>query len=519
MSNPASTPNITPPPRGFRNDRILLAGAIACLLFLAWSFVPTSSAPHNITISAGSRGGLRHAFAELLMQRARAMGLSIDMIETRGSGDALAAIATGKVDVALVQGGLAMGAPTTLRQIAALQVEPLHLVAKAEFADAIAADLEALRGHTVNISDPGSGTHRLALEVLWFTGVLPLGETRDERIRFTTLGPDALDQITTRADAPDAVFLVSAMPSPTIRRLVREFDYRLVSLPFSEAFSLDALREMAQPAVMPIAASGPTTREMVSVERANVYETEIPPFAYSVDPDVPAVPTRTLGTRLLLVGSARVSDEAVLRLLTVLFSTDMVRIARPPLDAALLALPPEYPLHSGTQLYLQRNKPIIAGDLLDYWEKSVSIGAAVAGGLFFIWQWLNRRYQRERDLSFAAYVRKVNELEREARKLERTSHIPLRELMLIQRQIAQLKREAVDKFADGKLAGEELFSSFLAVVNDARDYVTRLIIHERDNLEREARRREKPFAELWTEAVGDLDDPLEPSMSTRTSIS
>ncbi|MFN0137790.1 MAG: hypothetical protein ACKVS9_16930, partial [Phycisphaerae bacterium] len=124
-------------------------------------------------------------------------------------------------------------------------------------------------------------------------------------------------------------------------------------------------------------------------------------------------------------------------------------------------------------------------------------------------------YQRERDMSFAAYVRKVNELEREARKLERTSHIPLRELMLIQRHIAQLKREAVDKFAEGKLAGEELFSSFLAVVNDARDYVTRLIIHERDNLEREARRREKPFAELWTETVGDLDDPLEPAINQR----
>ncbi|MFN0137700.1 MAG: TAXI family TRAP transporter solute-binding subunit, partial [Phycisphaerae bacterium] len=433
MSSPASAPIPSPTPRGFRSDRILLAGAIACLLFLAWSLIPSRSGMHSLTITAGSRGGLRHAFAELLMQRARATGLTIDMIETRGSRDAIAAIVAGRVDVALVQGGLAIGPQAKLRQVAALQVEPLHLVAKAEFAAAVTANLEALREHTVNIGDPGSGTYRLALEVLWFAGVLPLGETSDARIRLTTLGPDDLDRITTRTDAPDAVFLVSAMPSPTIRRLVREFDYRLVPLPFSEAFSLDALREMAQPAMISSAAAAATTREMVSVERANVYETEIPPFAYSVDPDVPATPTRTLGTRLLLIANARVSDEAVQRLLTILFSTDMVRIARPPLDPSLLALPPEFELHAGTRAYLQRTKPIIAGDLLDYWEKSVSIGAAVAGGLFFIWQWLNRRYQRERDMSFAAYVRKVNELEREARKLERTSHIPLRELMLIQR--------------------------------------------------------------------------------------
>lgn len=515
MSDSNGKPNPAPAV-GFRTDRILIAGTIACVLFLAWSFVPSGSRTHSLSLAVGSRGGLRYAFGELLARRARAVGLVIRSVETRGSGDALESVASGTIDFAFVQGGLSIDRHSAIRQIAALQVEPLHLIAKSEFADAITADLDALRGHTVNLSDPGSGTHRLALEVLWFAGVLPLGETQDDRIRFSTLGPDQLDDIATRAELPDAAFLVSAMPSPTVRRLVREFDYRLIPLPFSEAFSLDALRSITHPAM--VTTTSPSTDVSgVSVERSNVYETEIPPFAYSVDPDVPAAPTRTLGTRLLLVGNERVSSEAVQRLLSVLFTTDMVRISRPPLDPSLLALPPEYPLHAGTQLYMQRNKPIIAGDLLDYWEKSVSIGAAVAGGLFFAWQWLNRRYQRERDLSFAAYVRKVNELEREARKLERTSNIPLRELMLIQRRIAQLKREAVDKFAEGKLAGEELFSSFLAVVNDARDYVTRLIIHERDNLEREARKRDKPFAELWTEMIGDLDDPLEPAINHRKS--
>ena len=500
----------------FRGDRALLAGLAACMLLGIWFASAPRAALPQLSLTAGARGGLRHLFGEMLLARAAARGLQMRLAESSGSIEALSAVNDGTIDVALIQGGLEVVGRSAVRQVAALHVEPLHLLVKSELFDRVSADLDALRGHTINIGDPGAGTHRLALEVLWFAGVLPRGDLSRYGTRLTTLGADDLEVIARREDMPDAVFLVSALPSPLARRLVTELDYRIVGLPFSEAFSLDALRELARPTVLTIATQPATTRETelatVHVERAHVYEAQIPAFTYGVDPDVPAAPTHTLGTRLLLVANERVPVAAVERLLDIMFNSDFVRIARPALDPSVLSLPPELPLHAGTQRYLERNKPIIAGDLLDYLEKTISIGAAFGGGAFFLWQWLSLRWQRRRDLSFAAYVRKVNELERDARKLERTSTIPLRELMLIQRKIAALKREAIDKFAEGRLAGEELFSSFLAVVNDARDYVTRLIIHERDNLEDEARATSRPLKELWTELVGDLDDPLEPVM-------
>src|SRR5436190_958520 len=79
--------------------------------------------------------------------------------------------ARGWVAAALAVAGLA---------VAALRVEPLHLVVKAEIEpearDGDARGLEFLRGRTVNLSEVGSGTYDLAREVLAFAGLRPPGE-------------------------------------------------------------------------------------------------------------------------------------------------------------------------------------------------------------------------------------------------------------------------------------------------------------------------------------------------------
>ena len=52
--------------------------------------------------------------------------------------------------------------------------------------------------------------------------------------------------------------------------------------------------------------------------------------------------------------------------------------------------------------------------------------------------------------------------------------------------MTRIKGEALEKFAEGKLEGEELMSGFLAHASDARDFLLRLILHQRDNLEEHA---------------------------------
>ena len=51
---------------------------------------------------------------------------------TAGSQEALRALESGQVDAAMLQGGLEVGDSTILRQVAALHVEPLHLLVKEE---------------------------------------------------------------------------------------------------------------------------------------------------------------------------------------------------------------------------------------------------------------------------------------------------------------------------------------------------------------------------------------------------
>jgi hypothetical protein len=59
------------------------------------------------------------------------------------------------------------------------------------------------------------------------------------------------------------------------------------------------------------------------------------------------------------------------------------------------------------------------------------------------------------------------------------------------------------RFASGELEGEELMSGFLVHASDARDFLIRLILHERDNLEDHARAQHRPVEALWNEAVGE----------------
>jgi len=156
-------------------------------------------------------------------------------------------------------------------------------------------------------------------------------------------------------------------------------------------------------------------------------------------------------------------------------------------------------MHPGAELYRQRNKPIIAGDAIDYLEKVLAIAATIAGGTFFVAQWYLRSSQRKREASFASYIERVIAIEDESMQNELASQLDLATLIRLQRELAALKSEAVSKFAAGKLEGEGLINGFLALVNDARNQLTRLILHQRENIEQLAATQHHTVEEVWLE--------------------
>ena len=190
----------------------------------------------RLRMTAGQDGGTRHRIAQALRREAAHRALAIELQAMAGSEEALQAVESGRVDAALMQGGLDMVDHPGLRQVAGLHVEPLHLLVKEEIHRAVARNLAGLRGKVVNLGERGSGTYLLAKEVMAFSGLRAELDYTE-----STQSYAELERETEAARLPDAVFSVSTLPSPIARHLVTEHHYHLMPLPFCEAFALGGL--------------------------------------------------------------------------------------------------------------------------------------------------------------------------------------------------------------------------------------------------------------------------------------
>jgi TRAP-type uncharacterized transport system substrate-binding protein len=445
-----------------RGRRLLLgAGALALLLAGVLLLLARRTPTWHLTLSAGDALGQRHALAEVLVRQARARGVDLTLVPCGGSEEAMALVQEGRFDLALVQGGLPAGGG--VRQVTALLPEPLHLLVRAEH---LAGGLDALRGKRLNLSTPGSGTRQLALEVLEFAGLRPGRDFVDESHSYEQL------EATDPAALPDGVFLVSQLPSPVAAHLIARGGYRLLPLPFGQALGL----------------RDPALEEVL-----------VPAYAYGLFPPVPAEACPTVAPRLLLVAHERVPEAAVGRLLETLLSGDLAREARiPVLTPELLQRFAKLPVHPGTSAFLRRTEPVVTHETIDNLESLRSFFVSCAVAAFLLWRWRARR----RSLGFEAYIAEVTGIEKRALELELAPTLDLRELLRLRLRLTELKNEALDRFTDGGLQGEELMASFLTHVTDVRHYLDRLVLHERDRIEEEAGQDHDQIDSLWRRAVG-----------------
>ena len=464
----------------------MLGAAVGLLLLSLYWLRPAGRPKHPpLKMTAGDASGLRHKLALEFAKEAAGAGITIEVQATSGSEAALEGLKNGEFDLAFVQGGLATQNMTHVRQLTAMHIEPLHLLIKAESYERIAeSGMHELSGLTVNLGPVGSGTQILATEVLRFAGLNAVSASVNEGYRGVSMTYLELRE-RPRNDLPDAIFTVSSLPSPLADFLIESRDYRLLPLPFGEALSLEAFLQLGDPSAMG------------AIDKRHLFDTRIPAFTYSVDRAEPPESLATIGTRLLLAANERVPNDVVQGLLDSLYGSNFALAERPPLDAGLLELPPEFPLHRGTIQYRTRNKPLIAGDAIDYWEKVLAIAATLAGGTFFIAQWYLSWSRRRREANFANYMERVITIENAAMQTELSAHLDLGQLIRLQRELADLKSEAVRKFASGELEGEGLIHGFLALVNDARNQLTRLILHQRDNIEEQATQQHVAADAIW----------------------
>src|SRR4051812_40956932 len=232
----------------------------------------------------------RQVLARLIVAEARKRGLELDLSpRAYPSLEELKLVNDpNSADMALVPEGI--GRPDhfpNVRQVAALRICPLHVMVRSELYESAARSLAALRGKRINSGAPSSSMRVLAHDVLRFSGLRPptasdSGDFLDESVSsqdlLTRLDEIAAYPPTERdraiAALPDAALFLAMPPSLLGRQLVSVAGYRMVSLPFVEAYTLDRL-SLHDP-------QGAADGEVV--DRSWIVATTIPPQLYGSDP-------------------------------------------------------------------------------------------------------------------------------------------------------------------------------------------------------------------------------------------
>jgi hypothetical protein len=480
--------------RRWRVGRLALAlgflALAASLWFAARREPPVAS---RVTLTAGEEGTTRFVVARALAREVMKRGIEVDLVAAENTKLELVGVDSGSIDFALVSGAFRIEDFKHVRQVAPLYVEALHLLVKQEIREPLGAGLAGLHGRAIDIGPPDSAGAGLAAAVLAFAGIpIADGATTGGAV-VHSFEPAELEALVARGDRkalPDAIFHLATVPSIFAERLVRSGSYRLEPLAFADAFRLSALVEKS-----------PSTGPAAEIERPFVVDTVIPGFAYGTDPATPPEPLHTLGTRLLLVSSTRVSSETVARFLDAAFASRFAHIVEPPLDRSLLSLPQRLALHPGTLYFKNRDKSVITEDSVSDLSNTLSVLGALVGGSFFLASAWRQRRQARMDEQFAAYMLRVAEIARKAVELELSASIELAPLMALQRELLQLQGESLERFAAGELGNQSMLSDLLAPLNAAREHVGELLLHVRENIEEMAESEGRTPRALWLEAV------------------
>ncbi|MCP3917721.1 MAG: hypothetical protein GY711_19430 [bacterium] len=164
--------------------------------------------PDEVVIATGVPDGGYAAMGEVLAQALRKAGIEPRVLATNGSEENLELLRTGGADIGLVQGGLARPEEPDLAGIASLYLEPLWVFARQPL-----QRIDELRGMRVELGAEGSGTRRLATELLDRAGV-----ALDPADVASNDPPQALEALAT--GAADAMLIVSSPRSQTVRGLL-----------------------------------------------------------------------------------------------------------------------------------------------------------------------------------------------------------------------------------------------------------------------------------------------------------
>ena len=440
-----------------RRHRGRLLGWLALAAFIVLALVVSRllylSGTVRVTVASGKTEGTVHQFLLSVAQNSAANDLDIEPVIANGTIDMLNQVDAGRIDFAIVHGGSDMDHFRNVRQVGAISVGAIHLLVKRELHPAVLDDLQNLRGKSINLG-LGKNTvmYQLSQEILSFVGLGP-GDYRPLVMSFEELSTEKH-----RERLPDAVFISAMPPSDLVRRLVVQFDYRLVGLPFGDAFRLTALHHSAN--------SGPHE----GIRREHIIDATIPAYAYEASPAVPPQAIATLGLRVIMVTHVRMHRATVVKLLDRIIGSRFAEAMQPSLDASIVRQHAELPWHPGALDYRRRDEPLITGEGLGVISNALQVCLPAGGAILLLWGWLRNRVLIHRELRFDRFIALVSGVEKRALELEYQGTPDRQAIHLLHHELCTIKDAALERIAVGEASDESLVTSLFAHIADVRAF-------------------------------------------------
>jgi len=251
MSTP-STPHKVAPPRPKSHGKHVLTvwGTIICLSLAAligtYMLFVEAPPPKKIVIATGSKTGAYYQFAQKYAAALKKEGLTLEVLETKGSVENLQLLRDEKagVEVAIVQSGVASAEDREeLQALGSLYREPLWVFYRPRdpSKDDMGAGfvnidrLSQLKGKRIGVGPPGSGTYAIALQLLAINGVVDASSKSLGNSKLADISVTEAAKKLQKGDL-DAAFFVAALEADYIKDLLNDNRIRLLSFSQHEAY-------------------------------------------------------------------------------------------------------------------------------------------------------------------------------------------------------------------------------------------------------------------------------------------
>ncbi len=227
-------------PQLSRKQQLLATLAFfAMLALLLWGITRylSPSPPRSVSMTTGAPDGAYHAFGEKYKSYLQGHGIELILQPSAGSVQNLERLQSG-ANAGFVQGGLGFlsldpdqdAQKTPLRSLSVIGFEPLWIFVPAAQAKSLSQGLKALQGKRVALGAEGSGTRKVALDLLTTYGLSERNTTLDASSGMA--GAQALID-----NQLDALILIASPQSAAVQKLLEQSDVSLLSLSQAEGLA------------------------------------------------------------------------------------------------------------------------------------------------------------------------------------------------------------------------------------------------------------------------------------------